>query len=230
MATPAPSRLRILVVDDLALFRQGVVSLLSGQPDFEVVGEAANGLDALAQARDARPDLVLMDISMPEIDGLEATRRITRELPQVGVVILSVADDDQSLFEGLKAGAHGYLLKTIEPRAFLNTLRQVARGEAPISRGMATRLIGEFARQAQRAAPAPAPGSGLSEREKEVLELVAQGKSNKEIAAALSIADNTVKNHLKNILEKLHLANRVQAATFALREGLFLAKPRPKPA
>ena len=230
MATPAPSRLRILVVDDIGLFRQGVVSLLSGQPDFEVVGEAANGLDALAQARNAKPDLVLIDVSMPEMDGLEATRRIKREMPQVGVVILSVSDDDNNLFEGLKAGAHGYLLKVIEPRAFLDALRQVARGEAPISRGMATRLIGEFARQAQQVAPAPAPGSGLSEREKEVLELVAQGKSNTEIATALSIADSTVTNHLKDILEKLHLENRVPAATVAPREGLLLERPRPKPA
>jgi two-component system, NarL family, nitrate/nitrite response regulator NarL len=224
------ARLRILIADDHALFRQGVVSLLSAQADFEVVGEAVNGLEALDQARDLRPDLVLMDISMPEMDGLEATRRIKRALPAVGVVILSVSDDDQNLFEGLKAGAQGYLLKTIEPRAFLNTLRQVAQGEAPISRGMATRLIGEFARQAQRADPAPVPDSGLTEREREVLELVAQGKSNKEIAAALSIADNTAKNHLKNILEKLHLDNRVQAATFALRRGLVADRPRPNPA
>jgi two-component system nitrate/nitrite response regulator NarL len=217
--------IRILVVDDHALFRKGLISLLSGQRDLQVAGEAANGREALSRARDLMPDLILMDISMPEMDGLEATRRIKQEIPYVRIVILTVSDDDQSLFEAIKAGAQGYLLKKIEPQAFLNTLRQVARGEASISRAMATRLIAEFARQARQSVPAPAAGFGLSQREKEVLELVAKGMSNKEIAATLAITSNTVKNHLKNILEKLHLENRVQAATFALREGLLRDKP-----
>ena len=219
---------RVLVVDDHALFRRGLVSLLSGQRDFQVVGEAANGREALSQARDSMPDIVLMDIAMPDVDGLEATRRIKQDIPYVRIVILTVSDDDQSLFEAIKAGAQGYLLKKIEPQALLNTLRQVARGEACISRSMATKLIGEFARQARGATPAPVASFGLSQREKEVLDLVARGKSNKEIAVTLAIAENTVKNHLRNILEKLHLENRVQAATFALREGLLPPHPPTK--
>ena len=222
--------IRVLVVDDHALFRKGLVSVLSMQRDIKVVGEAATGREALRKARDVMPDIILMDISMPEMDGLEATRRIKEEIPYVHIVILTVSDDDQSLFEAVKAGARGYLLKKIEPQALLNTLKQVARGEACISRAMATKLIGEFARQARRPVPAPESGFGLSLREREVLELVAKGKSNKEIATTLAITDNTVKNHLKNILEKLHLENRVQAATFALREGLLFAEKPPSKA
>lgn len=214
------SPIRVLVVDDHALFRKGLVSLLTGQQEFEVVGEATNGRDALRKARELMPDVILMDISMPDMDGLEATRRIKQEIPYVRIVILTVSDDDQSLFEAVKSGAQGYLLKTIEPQALFTALRRVAHGEATISRAMATRLIGEFARKGSRAGAAD-PVAVLSPREAEVLALVAQGRSNKEIASALSIAENTVKNHLKNILEKLHLENRVQAATFALREGLL---------
>lgn len=221
--------IRILVVDDHALFREGLVSLLAGQGEFQVAGEAANGREALSKARELMPDVILMDISMPEMDGLEATRRIKQEIPYVRIVILSASDEDQNLFEALKGGAQGYLLKKIEPRALFTALRGVARGEASLSRTMATKLVSELTRQGHRAGSRSAPTVGLSPREKEVLELVAKGKSNKEIASALVITENTVKNHLKNILEKLHLENRVQAATFALREGL-LEQPPPRSA
>jgi DNA-binding NarL/FixJ family response regulator len=217
--------IRVLLVDDHALFRGGVASLLGAERDFEVVGEAADGLRALEMARELMPDVILMDISMPGMNGLEATRRIKAEMPYVSIVILSASDGDHDLFEAVKSGAQGYLLKKIDPQALYGTLRGVVRGEAPVSRVMAARLLDEFARQARQAAPA-APGNGeLTAREKEVLELVAQGKSNKEIAAALCIAENTAKNHLKNILEKLHLVNRVQAATFAIRQGLVAKHP-----
>jgi DNA-binding NarL/FixJ family response regulator len=213
------SPIRLLVVDDHALFREGLVSLLGTCRDIEVLGSAATGREAVTMARELRPDVVLMDVSMPEMDGLEATRRIKAEMPEIRIVMLTISDDDQSLFDAIKYGAQGYLLKNIDARALVKTLRAVAQGEASLSRAMATKLMGEFARQGRRAAAAPARAE-LSHREIEVLELVATGKSNKEIAAALSIAENTVKNHLKNILEKLHLENRVQAATFALREGI----------
>jgi len=212
--------IRVLLVDDHALFRRGIASILAAERGFEVVGEAANGLEAFDRARELMPDVILMDIFMPGANGLEATRRIKEALPYVKIVMLTVSEEDQNLFEAIKSGAQGYLLKKIEPQELFTMLKGVVQGDAPISRTMAGKILGEFARQARRAAVTPLPGADLSVREKEVLELVTQGKSNKEIAVALAIAENTVKNHLKNILEKLHLENRVQAATFALREGL----------
>jgi DNA-binding NarL/FixJ family response regulator len=211
--------IRVLLVDDHALFRKGVADLLSSEPDFELVGEAADGVQAVEMARELMPDLILMDISMPGIDGLEATRRIKAEMPYVRIVVLTVSESDQSLFEAIKSGAQGYLLKSVQPQALLDTLSGVVRGEASISGPMAARLLQDLARDSRPASPPPTPAR-LTQREQEVLRLVAQGKSNKEIASALNIAENTVKNHLKNILEKLHLENRVQAATFALRREL----------
>jgi len=213
------STIRVLLVDDHALFRRGVASLLNTESGFELVGEASDGRQAVEMARELMPDVILMDISMPVMDGLEATRRIKAEFPYVKIVILTVLDGERSLFEAVKSGAQGYILKNIEPQALFGTLRGVVRGEAPVSRSMAAQLLAEFARQARQPAPA-IPSSGLTARELEVLEHVARGRSNKEIAAALAITENTVKNHLKNILEKLHLENRVQAATYALRQGL----------
>ena len=219
------SSIRVLLADDHALFRRGVASLLAAENGFEVVGEAVDGRQALEMARELMPDVILMDITMPEMDGLEATRRIKAEIPYVRIVILTASDGDQSLFEAVKSGAQGYLLKNIDPQALYSTLRGVVQGEAPVSRVMAARLLDEFGRQARARAQAPAPTAELTARETEVLQLVARGRSNKEIAAELTISENTVKNHLKNILEKLHLENRVQAATYALRQGLAPKRP-----
>ncbi len=214
--------IRVLLADDHSLFRRGVAAALADQPDIQVVGEAADGLQAVSKARELNPHVVLMDISMPGIDGLEATRRIKAELPEVKIVILTIAEEDQNLFEAIKSGAQGYLLKNVEPQELVEMLRGVFRGEAPISRGTAARILAEFARQAhvQVSEAAARPSACLSKREQEVLGLVAGGATNKDIAAALGISPSTVKNHLQNILEKLHLENRVQVATFALREGI----------
>ena len=220
------SPVRVLLIDDHALFRSGVAGLLASQADFEVVGEASNGQEGLELARVLLPDIILMDVSMPVMDGLEATRRIKAELPYIRIIILSISDSDPNLFEAVKAGAQGYLLKNIDARALYGALRGVVLGEAPVSRVMAARLLDEFGRHVrQNGAAAPGPAAELSSREKQVLEQVARGRSNKEIAASLDIAENTVKNHLKNILEKLHLENRVQAATFAVRAGLIEKPP-----
>jgi len=211
--------IRVLLVDDHALFRKGLASLLATQPDIEVTGEASDGYEAIQKARELMPDLILMDIWMPNCDGLEATRRVKKEMPYVKIVMLTVSDSDRSLFEAIKCGAQGYLLKNLEPEELFDLLRGVFRGEAPISRPLAARILEEFARQA-KGAPAPS-STKLTQREKEVLRLLAEGASNKEIAAALCISENTVKNHLRNIMEKLHLQNRVQVAVYAVKEGLI---------
>ncbi len=212
--------MKVLLVDDHTLFRSGIASLLSQQDDFEVVGEAANGFEAVELSRQLMPDIILMDINMPECDGLEATRLIKQELPYAKIVILTVSEEDQTLFEAIKAGAQGYLLKKIEVEELLELLRGVSRGEAPISKATATKILGEFARDREQPAPIKNLGETLTPREKEVLEHLTRGLTNKELANALYISENTVKNHLRNILEKLHLSNRVQAVAYALREGL----------
>lgn len=211
--------IRVLLVDDHPLFRKGLASLLSREKGFAVVGEGQNGVEAFQKAKELKPDLVVMDLYMPGCDGLEATRRIKEALPSVKVVILTVSEEDKNLFEAIKCGAHGYLLKKIEPRDLFEMLRGVFRGEAPISRATAAKILNEFAAQAHRATE-EIPEEKLSPKEREVIELLTKGRTNKEIGNKLGITENTVKNHLKNILDKLHLENRVQAAAFALQHKL----------
>ncbi len=211
--------IKLLVVDDHALFRRGVVDILNEQPDMEVVGEALEGHQALTMARDLMPDLILMDVMMPKCDGLEATRNIMSELPSSRIVMLTINDDDRTLFEAIKWGACGYLPKSLEPESLTGMIRGVFRGEAPISRITANRILAEFSRQARQETAVPSVAD-LTPRETEIIKLVANGSSNKEIAVNLVITEHTVKNHLRNILEKLHVRNRVEAATMAVREGL----------
>jgi len=213
--------IRVLLTDDHVLFRKGLASLIDPLGDMEVVGEAGDGREALERARELMPDLILMDIHMPGWDGLKATRLIKEEMPYVKIVMLTISDDDKDLFEAIKSGAEGYLLKDIEPVELFEMLRGVYRGEAPVSGLTAARILDEFARLAQKTSPVPSSGESLTPREREVLQYVAQGATNKEIASQLFIAENTAKNHLRNILAKLHLQNRVQAAAYALREGLI---------
>ena len=216
--------IRVLLVDDHVLFRKGLASLIDPLEDMEVVGEAGDGREALERARELMPDLILMDIHMPGWDGLKATQLIKEEMPYVKIVMLTISDDDTDLFEAIKSGAEGYLLKNIAPEELFEMLRGVYRGEAPISGLTAARILDEFARLAQKESWVPSSGESLTPREKEVLQLVSRGATNKEIASRLFIAENTVKNHLRNILAKLHLQNRVQAAAYALREGLIGAR------
>jgi DNA-binding NarL/FixJ family response regulator len=212
--------LRILLVDDHVLFRRGVAALLASRQNLQLVGEAADGLEAIAAARELIPDLILMDINMPNCDGLEATRRITREMPHVKIVMLTVSTDDQNLFEAIRSGAHGYLLKDLEPYQLFDLLDSISRGETPLSGAMATKIFNEFTQPIQISTREQETVAELTNREIEILQLLVEGMTNKEIATTLVISENTVKIHLRNILEKLHLKNRIQAAVYAVRQGM----------
>jgi DNA-binding NarL/FixJ family response regulator len=211
--------LRVLLVDDHLLFRKGLARLLDGQTDFEVVGEAQDGQEALEMAPQLEPDLVLMDIRMPASDSFEATRRIKANLPQARVVILTVSDDPEDLTAAIRSGADGYLLKDMLPESLFQQLRGLAAGEAPLSRAMTGRLFQELARRGQSAS-CPVPSATLSPREGQVLAFVVDGYSNREIAAELGIAHNTVKNHVRTILRKMGARNRAHAAALAVSQGL----------
>ena len=217
---------RILLVDDQILFRKGLRALLEDEQDMAVVGEASDGFSALESVRDLAPDLVLMDVHMPACDGVEATRLIKNEAPGTKIVMLTVSDEDDDLFAAIKSGAEGYLLKDLKPDDLFRMVRGVMVGETPISAAVAGKLLNEFRNRHWQDATLPGERS-LTAREIEVLQLVTQGCSNGEIAARLYIVQGTVKNHLHNILEKLHLENRLQAATYAIREGLAAPPRRP---
>jgi DNA-binding NarL/FixJ family response regulator len=217
--------LRILLVDDHLLFRKGLIRLLDAQPDFDVVGEARDGLEAIEKTRQLRPDVVLMDIRMPNCDGLEATRRIKAQMPDVQVVMLTVSDNEQDLAAAVKYGADGYLLKDLQPEELFEQLRRVGQGEAPLSRGMTGKLFNQLSRRSRPVAESKA-SAVLSERECEVLALVVEGFTNHQIGDELGIARNTVKNHLRSIYAKLNVNNRTQAAAYAVGHGLVCLPDR----
>lgn len=209
--------MRILVADDHALFRDGIVSLLEAA-GFEVVGQVGDGQAAVEAAQRLRPDLVLLDITMPKMSGLEALRRIKEELPETQAVMLTVSDDDDDLVEAIKSGAHGYLLKSLNADEFFEMLDGLQRGEAAMTRQTASRLMKKI--NVFSNSPAE-PAASLTQREIQVLKLVARGLSNKAIAQALSISENTVKYHLRNVLQKLGAQNRTQAVSHAISSGLL---------
>ena len=212
--------MRVLLADDHALFRAGLASLLKAW-GMDVVGQAADGDEAIELTRRLEPELVLMDVGMSPCNGLEATRVIKTELPDVKVIIVTVSEDDQDLFEAIKSGAEGYLLKGMSEEELGSTLEKISAGEAALSPGLAAKILDEFARLAREGASKSAgPEGELTNREREVLRLVADGATNREIGLQLYISENTVSFHMKNILAKLHLKNRAQAAAFAIRAGL----------
>jgi DNA-binding NarL/FixJ family response regulator len=210
----------VLLADDHALFRAGIASLLRAW-EMDVVGQAADGIEAIDLTRRLRPDLVLMDVGMSPCNGLEATRVIKTELPDVKVIIVTVSEDDQDLFEAVKSGAEGYLLKGMSEEELSSTLEKISAGEPALSPALAVKILDEFARMGREGAgKASGPEDELTDREREVLRLVADGATNREIGSQLYISENTVSFHMKNILAKLHLKNRAQAAAFAIRAGL----------
>ena len=203
----------VLIADDHPFVRHGLRTFLETLDDVEVVGEAGNGAEAVEQAARLVPDVVLMDLVMPELDGVEATRRIRAESPTTKVIVLTSFADDEKVFPAIKAGAAGYLLKDVRPADLADAVRKASRGEALLAPSVAARLMQEVSGER----PAPA---GLTERELEVLRLIARGMSNRQIAKELVVSEKTVKTHVSNILAKLHLADRTQAALYAVREGL----------
>ncbi|EPZ53035.1 response regulator [Alicyclobacillus acidoterrestris] len=214
--------IRIMVVDDHELFRSGVCGLLTRMAGMDVVAEAENGHVALQKCADLTPDVVLMDINMPVMDGLEATRQIKAAYPNIKILILTVSDTEEMLFKAIKSGASGYVLKNAEPAAVIDAVQRVSAGEPVIPGNLAMQIITEFSRPQVKQSIASHQLQPLTEREIDVLRQLSTGASNRDIAQALYISENTVRNHVRNILEKLHFKNRVEAAAYALREGIVV--------
>ena len=211
--------MKLLIADDHALFRDSLRSLLEAH-GLEVLGEARNGREAVELAKKLKPEVVLMDLSMPEMDGLAATRLLSADQPEVKVVVLTASDDDANLFEAIKSGAQGYLLKNLESEDFFNLLEGVSRGEPALTPALARKLLQEFARPVQASAPSQDPDA-LTDREREVLEHLVNGiTSNRKLAKELGVSENTVKFHVRNILDKLHLHNRAQVVSYAIRHRI----------
>jgi DNA-binding NarL/FixJ family response regulator len=215
--------IRVLIADDQALFRRGLYVVLGTEENIEVVAEAEDGEQAIAKAEEMAPDVVLMDVRMPRVNGIEAAQRIREVLPSTKILMLTVSDEEDDLYEAIKAGANGYLLKEISVEEVATAIRSVVQGQSLISPSMASKLLNEFNSLARQAAekkeqlPAPV----LTTRELEVLKLVARGMSNRDVADQLYISENTVKNHVRNILEKLHLHSRMEAVMYAVRKRLL---------
>ena len=223
-ARGVPDPIRVLIVDDHALFRRGLEMVLAEEPDIELVGEASDGAEAVAKAGEALPDVILMDIRMPKSSGIEACRAMKEVAPSAKIVMLTISDEEEDLFEAIRAGASGYLLKDIPYDEVADVVRAVHGGQSLINPSMAAKLLTEFAALAkrdgeERAQEVPAPK--LTDREMEVLRLVARGMNNRDIAKELFISENTVKNHVRNILEKLQIHSRMEAVMIAVRENLI---------
>ena len=217
-----PEPIRVLVVDDQELFRRGLTMLLAIEPGIEVIGEAGDGVEGTTLATTAAPDVILLDIRMPKRSGIEACLAIKEAVPSAKIVMLTVSDEEDDLFDAIKAGANGYLLKEISIEEVADAIRSVVQGQSLISPSMASKLLNEFntlAKQADEKPRLQAPR--LTTRELEVLKLVAQVTSNRDVAEALFIAENTVKNHVRNILEKLQLHSRMEAVVYAVREKIL---------
>jgi NarL family two-component system response regulator LiaR len=213
------SVIRVLVADDHAIVREGLRWLILTEPDMELIGEATDGIEAVEKAQALHPDVLLLDLVMPRKDGIEAIVEIVRHAPDVRILVLTSFTEDEKVFAAVKAGAVGYLLKDSTPQELIQAIRDVYRGEPTMHPAVAQKLMRELQRAA-KAPDIPSAGEPLTEREVEVLKLVAQGLPNQEIANTLVVSERTVRTHVSNILEKLHLANRTQAALYALREGL----------
>lgn len=224
----ASRKIRVLIADDHQIVREGLASVLEGKGDIEVVGLAADGKEAVAKARDLSPDVVIMDISMPNMNGVEATRQIKKESPQIGVVVLTMYGDEEYIFDLVRAGAAGYLLKDADSAQIAKAIRAVSRGESMIHPSIAAKILNEFSQlssgRGQKGTRAARSGEELTERELTVLRLLAEGRSNKEIANELKLSDKTIKNHIHSIFRKLDVTDRTKAVISAVRLGLINLK------
>lgn len=222
---PGMEPIRVLVVDDHALYRRGLQMVLGVEPDLDVVGEAGDGMEAVERAIELVPDIILMDVQMPRSSGIEACREIQEMVPSAKVIMLTASDEEDDLFEAVRAGARGYLLKSVTAQELTDALRAVQGGESLIAPSMASKLLNEFAalsrQNAQQSAEPSLPSVPMTRRETEVLQLVARGMSNAEIAATLFVSENTVKTHVRNVLDKLQMHSRMEAAMYAVRENLL---------
>ena len=221
------NKVRVLIADDHQVVREGLSAILTTKEDIEVVGLAKDGVEAVEMTRTLLPDVVLMDISMPRMNGVEATREIKRENPHIGVVVLTMYAEEEHIFDLVKAGATGYLLKDADSSQIVKAIRAIAEGESLIQPSVASKILSEFSRLAERKGRKQGRlEHGLTDREITVLKLVAEGKTNKEIANALELSEKTVKNHVRNIFHKLHVYDRTQAAIHAIRKGLIELDPK----
>ena len=219
---PVRDRITVLVADDHALYRRGLEMVLGQEDDIEIVGEAADGAEAIRRAEELLPDVVLMDIRMPRRSGIEACTAIKDVVPSTKIVILTISDEESDLYEAVRAGANGYLLKDVPGEQIADGIRAVVGGQSLISPSMASKLLSEFATMIKKNEERPQlPVPRLTDRELQVLKLVARGMANKDIAGALFISENTVKNHVRNILEKLQLHSRMEAVVYAVRERIL---------
>lgn len=217
-------KIRVLLVDDHTLFRSGIKSLLQRNADFEVVGEAGDGLEGIKRVRSLKPDVALIDLHMPGVSGLEAVKAISEEMPEVRVLMLTVSEDAQDLIDALRAGASGYLLKNIETDTLIDAIRRAAQGESIVSQQMTAKLI-QGVRNQPKADSAVLERDKFSPRERDIMASLALGESNKEIARKLDLAESTVKIHVQNIFKKLNMTSRVQVALYAVEHGF--GQPRP---
>ncbi len=213
------AQIKVMIVDDHALMRRGIATVLSEQESIKVVGEAANGSEAIAKAKELAPDVIFMDLNMPVCSGLEAIQTLQAEMPQTNILVLTISENDEDLFAAIRFGARGYLLKNAEPEELIQAIHQVALGGAVVSPFMASKLLAEFAQKTSRLKMEDA-NTSLSPREEEVLQQLSQGLTNKQIADLLFISENTVKTHLRSIMEKLHVTNRTQAAAYAAKRRI----------
>lgn len=221
-------RIKVLIADDHRVVREGLVAILKTKENIEVVGEAQDGQEAVEKARTLEPDVILMDVSMPRMGGVEATRLIKREFPHIGIVALTMYDEQQYIFDLVRAGATGYLLKDMDSAQIVEAIRAISRGESLIHPSVASKILAEFSLLAQKKGKKPSwVEHDLTEREITVLRLVADGKTNKEIANSLGLSEKTVKNHVRNIFHKLQVYDRTQAAILGIRKGIIDLEPRP---
>jgi len=221
-------RIKVLIADDHRIVREGLMAILKTKENIEVVGEAQDGQEAIEKVRTLEPDVILMDVSMPRMGGVEATRQIKREFPHIGIIALTMYDEQQYIFDLVRAGATGYLLKDTESSQIVEAIRAIYRGESLIHPSVASKILAEFSLLAQKKGKKPSwEDHDLTEREVTVLRLVADGKTNKEIANNLNLSEKTVKNHVRNIFHKLQVYDRTQAAILGIRKGIIDLEPRP---